>query len=100
MPANLALDSKGDLYVLDGGADRVQVFDPSGKFISMWGSQGSGDGQFSLLVHEDSTYTIGGIVLDKNNNLYIGDGLNTRIQEFDSRGNFLMKWGSVGPNDG
>ena len=23
-----------------------------------------------------------------------------RVQEFDSRGNFLMKWGSIGPKDG
>jgi tripartite motif-containing protein 71 len=100
MPANLALDSKGDLYVLDGGNERVQVYDPSGKFISMWGSQGSGDGQFNLLVHEDFTYTVGGILLDKTDHVYVGDGLNARIQVFDSRGNFLMKWGSYGLKDG
>ena len=66
----------------------------------MWGSQGAGDGQFNFLVHEDVTYTIGGIVLDKNNKVYVGDGLNSRIQVFDSRGNFLSKWGSVGAHDG
>ena len=100
MAANLALDANGDIYVLDGGNGRVQVYDHSGKFINMWGSQGSGDGQFNLLVHEAVTSVIGGIVVDKNKHVYVGDGLNARIQEFDSRGNFLMKWGSHGSNDG
>ena len=100
MPDNLAFDTKGDLYVLDAGNDRVQVFDPSGKFITTWGNKGSGIGQFDLVVHEDTTYTIGGIALDKNNNVYVADGLNQRVQEFNSRGKFLMKWGSYGLNDG
>ena len=100
MPANIAFDAQGDLYVLDAGNERVQVFDPSGKFMTMWGSQGSGDGQFDLVVHEDTTYTIGGIVLDKNNHVFVADGLNQRIQEFDNHGKFLMKWGSHGLADG
>ena len=100
MPANIAFDTKGDVYVLDAGNDRVQVFDSSGKFITLWGSKGSGDGQFDLLVQEDITYTIGGIALDKNNNIFVADGLNQRVQKFDSSGKFLMKWGDPGLGDG
>ncbi|HTX78586.1 MAG TPA: hypothetical protein VMC62_02910, partial [Longilinea sp.] len=100
MPANTAFDTLGNMYVLDGGNDRVQVFDPSGKFISMWGSHGSGDGQFDLVVHEDITYSVGGIVLDQDNHVFVADGLNQRVQEFDTTGKFLKKWGSYGLGNG
>ena len=42
----VALDQEGDLYVVDRGNSRVLKFDPSGKFLLQWGSQGTGDGQF------------------------------------------------------
>ena len=37
----LAFDQKGDLYVADTGNSRVLKFDPSGKFLMQWGSQGT-----------------------------------------------------------
>jgi hypothetical protein len=33
-------------YVSDSGNNRIQKFDSNGKFITKWGSPGSGDGQF------------------------------------------------------
>ena len=45
------------LYVAEGGSHQVQKFTTSGEFVSKFGSQGSGNGQFNqprgLCVHND-----------------------------------------------
>lgn len=60
-------------------------------YVSQFGSAGSGDGQFS------NPY---GIAMDSQDNLYVADRLNHRVQKFDSNGNFLLKFGSSGSGDG
>ncbi len=60
-------------------------------FELKWGTEGSGDGQFSAP---------GGVAVDSSGNVYVADILNNRIQKFDSRGNFLLKWGAYGFGDG
>lgn len=38
-----------------------------------------------------------GITTDSLNNVYVVDfGENNNVQKFDSNGNFIMKWGSLG----
>jgi streptogramin lyase len=39
------------------------------------------------------------IAIDKNDNVYIADTANNRIQKFTSDGNFIKKWGSKGIGD-
>src|SRR5215217_7164038 len=46
-PAGVAIDSQGNVYVLDAGNNRVQKFSNNGTFIIKWGIQGSADGQFN-----------------------------------------------------
>ena len=41
-----------------------------------------------------------GVAADGKGNIYVGDAGNNRIQKFDSRGNFLTKWGSDGSAPG
>src|SRR5437763_15761882 len=58
------------------------------KFLSKWGSLGTGNGQFQNVGH---------IAADsKTGNIFVGDQGNERIQKFDSNGKFVMKWGSLG----
>jgi len=95
-PTELALDSQGNVYVIDGGNQRIQKFDKDGNFILMWGSQGAGDGQF--LFHVPPAH-YGSIAVDKEGNVYVTDHFN-RIQKFDSNGKFLMKFGETGYPDG
>lgn len=90
-PIGIAADANGDVYVVDHGNDRVQKFlvhQVNGAWtadnVAMWGSQGSGNGQF------DHPY---GAALDSAGNLWVADGLNGRVEKFDPNGNFL---GSVG----
>ena len=52
--------------------------------LSVWGSKGSGDGQFDgpTSVAVDST----------THKIYVADPINKRIQVFDENGKFLTKW--------
>jgi len=83
-PAGLAVDSDGNLYVADSGNDRVQKFDPEGKFIAQVGSPGDGEGEFNEPW---------GVAVDSQGNLYVADTWNNRIQKFDRDLNFLAQWG-------
>jgi tripartite motif-containing protein 71 len=66
--------------------------------ITMWGSQGTGNGQF---------YQPRYIAIDTVNNfIYVTDTIgnnldgNHRVQKFDMNGNYLMQWGTKGTGDG
>ena len=95
-PTELALDSQGNVYIIDGGNHRVQKFDKDGNFILTWGSQGNGDGQF---VFEVPPAHYGSLTVDKDGDVYVTDALN-RVQKFDRQGTFLMKFGDTGYADG
>ena len=40
------------------------------------------------------------LAFDSENNLYVTDLGNARVQKFDSNGNFLLEWGSKGTESG
>lgn len=64
-------------------------------YVSQWGSQGAGDGQFEF-GGED----VFGMATDSFGNIYVADTSNHRIQKFDANGTFLTKWGSYGSGNG
>jgi DNA-binding beta-propeller fold protein YncE len=61
------------------------------SYILQWGEYGELTGQIK---------NPRGIATDENNNVYLADGGNHRIQKFDSNGNFLLQWGEYGTGDG
>jgi len=71
MPAMVALDGAGNLYVLDTGNHRVQKFGPDGKYLATYGRQGQGPGEF---------YYPAWLALDDKGFLYVTDPNNQRIQ--------------------
>ncbi len=89
--SNVVVDDEGNLYIVSDHFYNVRKFDSDGNFITGWGTQGSGDGQFNGPVD---------IALDDDGDIYVADRWNGRIQKFDSDGNFITKWGSDGSGDG
>jgi tripartite motif-containing protein 71 len=75
-------DRQGHIYVADHNF-RIQKFTTDGKFLTHWGSKGSGDGQFGDYIN---------LATDAQGNIYAVDPDNQRVQKFDSNGQFLTKW--------
>ena len=80
----IAIDKFSNIYLADSSNHTIQKFDSAGKFITKWGSTGSGDAQFNGTLD---------IATDPIANVYIFDGDNKSIQKFDSAGKFLGKFG-------
>ena len=79
-PTDVAWDSDGNIYITDGYVNsRVAKYDKNGEWVKSWGEKGTGPGQFRL-PHA--------IVIDRNNNVYVADRSNRRIQVFDTDGKF------------
>jgi len=72
-PAQVAVDSSGNVWVADPGNDRVQEFDGSGTFLAKFGTSGGGAGELS---GPDGVATAAGGVV------YVADTGNNRIQKF------------------
>ena len=80
-PTDVAWDSRGNMYISDGYINsRVAKYDKDGNWVKQWGTKGTGPGQFNL-PHA--------IAIDRNDNVYVGDRSNRRIQVFDTEGKFL-----------
>jgi DNA-binding beta-propeller fold protein YncE len=92
-PRGIATDAAGELYVADHGNNRIQKLSTRGRSLAVWGrdggngSPGSGNGEFHLPR---------GVTVDRFGDVYVADKDNNRIQEFDSRGRFLRRWGRNG----
>ena len=65
---------------------RVQV-----AAVAAWGSYGSGEGQFDYPKS---------MALDSEDNLYVADSYNHRVQVLDANGQFLRQWGVQGSAPG
>ncbi|HEX5852196.1 MAG TPA: NHL repeat-containing protein, partial [Solirubrobacteraceae bacterium] len=91
VPAALAFDPKGNMWVVDTGNSRVQKFDKEAKYVSQFGSLGSGQGQ----LKEPQ-----GIAVDSSENVWVADTANNRIQGFTKTGAFLRGFGSTGSGEG
>lgn len=94
LPRGIASDAEGNFYVVDTHNLRIQKFDRDGKFVTMFGSKGNGEGQFLPFSDEAEGTGPGGIAVDAAGNVYVSDTWNHRMQKFDRDGKFLAQWGS------
>ena len=84
MPTDMAFAKNGDILVSDGyGNSRVVRYDSNGKFLSAWGTMGTGPREFSL-PHA--------IAIDSRDRVYVADRNNARIQVYSSTGDLLDSW--------
>lgn len=83
-PTDTVVGPDGSTYVTDGyGNSRVVKFTREGNLVKYWGDRGTRPGQFN---------TPHNIVMDAKSNLYVADRQNSRVQVFDTDGNFKQEW--------
>jgi DNA-binding beta-propeller fold protein YncE len=81
---DVAWDSAGNTFISDGYVNsRIAKVDKAGNWLKSWGEPGDQPGQFN---------TPHSITVDAQNNIYVADRGNRRIQVFDSDGKFLRQF--------
>jgi len=85
-PVEIAIDSSGEVYVVEDTNSRVQVFDNAGNFLLKFETDAS-EPSFPKGIDIDS------------NRIYVSTW-NSFVQVFDKGGNFLFKFGERGNGDG
>jgi DNA-binding beta-propeller fold protein YncE len=91
LPRDLAVGKDGQMFVVDGGNFRVQVFDRDGKFVRTFGAAGKQVGNFARPKE---------IATDRSGNVYIVDTAFGNFQIFDAAGEMLMFIGERSERDG
>jgi streptogramin lyase len=85
-PNDVLVAPNGIIFVSEGhgGANaRILKFTSDGKFISSFGSKGTGPGELEQ-PHA--------LAMDSRGRLFVGDRSNNRVQIFDQDGKFLEQW--------
>ena len=101
-PAGIAVAADGNVYASDEATNLIKFFPPDrpfpfpgydedGEAIGVWGESGSGEGQMD---------GPSGISFDSNDDLYVVDSRNDRVQKFTKQGDYLLGWGSSGAAPG
>ena len=116
MPMSIAVDSNEDVYIADDYSNRIFIYDKDGAPVGFWPKRepiepevysaaklpvdlyltklrGGNDGDGELNGPS-------GIVFDTDDNLYVVDSHNHRVQKFSRDGKFLLKFGSLGSGEG
>jgi RHS repeat-associated protein len=79
--------TNSDLYVSDGGNNRVEVFTTAGVWVKTFGETGKGNGQFSS-PH--------GLTTDSSGNVWVADQSNSRVEKFNAEGIYQSAFGKEG----
>ncbi|MFC1556191.1 6-bladed beta-propeller, partial [candidate division KSB1 bacterium] len=61
-PISVLMDKLKNLYILENGSSRIQIYDPNGKYLSTIGREGQGPAEFQ----SPCAFT-----LDKNGNIHV-----------------------------
>jgi DNA-binding beta-propeller fold protein YncE len=88
-PTDIAWFPDGTFFISDGyGGKRVAKFDPSGKFITDWGSAPVDPAK----PGPNEWNTVHSIAASADRRLFVVDRGHRRIQVFDENGKFLDMW--------
>jgi DNA-binding beta-propeller fold protein YncE len=90
MPMGVAVDSSGNVWVVDAGDNRVQEFNASGAYLQKFGTEGGGACQFR--------HPVGIAVFAEV--LYITDSGNNRVEDLTPTGGYIFQFGTEGSGNG
>lgn len=91
LPRDVAIGLNGQIYVVDGGNFRIQVFDRTGRYLNSFGSVGKQMGNFARPKE---------IATDASGNVYVVDAAFGNFQIFNAEGDLLMFIGERSESDG
>ena len=93
-PKDVALDADGNVYVADGGRNRIVVLSPDGALLREIGSaEGLSAGAPGAMSEP------WGVAMGPAGEVFVADTWNHRVQVFDAEGNYLRSWGAFGATD-
>jgi len=89
LPHNLVVDSQGRVYVTDRDNERVQVFDPAGKFLAEWKDIGVVS---ALAMTLDGRIVTGAVLRDSNGKAIgrLSEGGGAHGATADAEGNVYL----------
>ena len=79
-PADVAVDSIGNIYVADFFGNKVVKYGSDGSVLMEFGSEGKGTGQFEGPA---------GIAVTTDGNIWVADQLNDRLEQFTMTGTYV-----------
>jgi len=97
-PEGPASDSQGNIFVADETNHRVQQISSDGTPLWSLGALDP-DGRPRYGTAPGQFFMVRGVGVD-DDNLFVGDSWNQRVQKFDPSGNFQMLFGSYGRGPG
>jgi sugar lactone lactonase YvrE len=92
-PNGITADDEGNIYVVDTGNQRVQIFDKAGKFVKIINGSNDGKGE-SIFVNPR------GIGIDSRGIMYVVSNLTHYVFGFDKEGKKVFEMGGMGGNNG
>jgi hypothetical protein len=84
--SSLSTDSSGNVYVVDEGNHRIEVFDSSGNYVTQFG-------QAQLFEPE-------GIAIDSAGNRWVTDGSYEKVFKYNSKNEYVSSFGEYGIGNG
>jgi len=81
--SDIQVDTDGNIYILDSGNHRLQVFNKNSNYIRTIGKRGQGPGEFNIpkCLHLE----------DETGNIYVVDNMLRKIIIFDKEGKYIDK---------
>ena len=101
-PAGIAVSKDGTVYCSDEYENCIAFYNPENTYpfpqwnadrdrLGQWGEAGSEEGRLD---------GPNGLSFDSDDNLYVVDSRNDRVQKFTKEGGFLLGWGDSGTGEG
>ncbi len=93
-----AVDADGNLWVVDAGNDRIQIFSPEGDFLETWDGT-AGGGEAFVFAKSGGGYD-GDVAFGPDGTIYVAEAGSQRVQHFAPDRTLIGAWGGFGTGDG